>query len=37
MIVLTGTTSVQHMREDLAVLDFQLEQTEVAKMEGLRG
>jgi len=33
MIPLTGTTSAEHMREDLAVLDFQLSPDEVARIE----
>jgi diketogulonate reductase-like aldo/keto reductase len=35
MVILTGTTSADHMREDLAVFDFGLEPEEVALVEGL--
>lgn len=35
MVPLTGTTSVDHMRADLAVLDFHLEPTELARIETL--
>ena len=35
MIPLTGTTSTDHMRDDLAVLDFQLAQEDVAVIERL--
>ncbi len=35
MLPLTGTTSAEHMREDLAVLDFQLAPDEVARIERL--
>jgi diketogulonate reductase-like aldo/keto reductase len=37
MIVLTGTTSAEHMREDLAVFGFGLDPEEVARIEGLAG
>jgi diketogulonate reductase-like aldo/keto reductase len=35
MIALTGTTSAEHMREDLAALDFHLEPEEIEQIEGL--
>jgi diketogulonate reductase-like aldo/keto reductase len=35
MLPLTGTTDAQHMREDLAVIDFQLEPAEVQQIERL--
>ena len=35
MVPLTGTTSVDHMRADLAVFDFRLEPTELARIETL--
>jgi diketogulonate reductase-like aldo/keto reductase len=35
MVVLTGTTDAEHMREDLAVFDFALDPREVALVEGL--
>lgn len=35
MLPLTGTTSADHMREDLAVFDFQLDQEEVDHIEKL--
>jgi diketogulonate reductase-like aldo/keto reductase len=35
MIALTGTTSAEHMQEDLAVFDFHLEPQEVAAIETL--
>jgi diketogulonate reductase-like aldo/keto reductase len=35
MLPLTGTTDAQHMREDLAVADFQLEPDEVGRIERL--
>jgi diketogulonate reductase-like aldo/keto reductase len=35
MIVLTGTTSAQHMREDLSVFDFALQPDDVEKIENL--
>ena len=35
MVVLTGTTSADHMREDLAVFDFGLEPEEVALVQSL--
>lgn len=35
MIVLTGTTSAQHMREDLSVLDFQLRPEEIEQIENI--
>ena len=37
MIALTGTTSAEHMREDLAVFDFSLEPENVARIEQLMG
>jgi len=37
MIALTGTTSAEHMREDLAVFDFRLEPEDVARIEQLIG
>jgi diketogulonate reductase-like aldo/keto reductase len=33
MMPLTGTTNSEHMREDLEVLDFRLDQAEVARIE----
>src|SRR5262245_22384355 len=35
MVVLTGTTSAEHMRADLEVFDFRLEREEVERIEGL--
>lgn len=35
MLPLTGTTSAEHMRQDLAVLDFHLEPEEVEQIESL--
>jgi diketogulonate reductase-like aldo/keto reductase len=35
MIVLTGTTNAEHMREDLAIFDFALDDREVHLIEGL--
>jgi diketogulonate reductase-like aldo/keto reductase len=35
MLPLTGTTDAEHMREDLAVADFQLEPAEVQRIERL--
>ena len=35
MLPLTGTTSVDHMREDLAALDFDLEPADVTRIEQL--
>ncbi len=35
MIALTGTTSAEHMREDLAVFDFQMEPDEIHRIEAL--
>jgi diketogulonate reductase-like aldo/keto reductase len=35
MIPLTGTTSVAHLREDLAIFDFALEPAEVRAIEGV--
>ena len=35
MIPLTGTTSANHMREDLAVYDIDLSQAEVDAIEGI--
>jgi len=37
LIALTGTTSAQHMREDLAVFEFGLDAEEVARIERLAG
>jgi diketogulonate reductase-like aldo/keto reductase len=37
MIALTGTTSATHMREDLAVADFELTRDEVAAIERISG
>jgi len=37
MIALTGMTSAEHMREDLAVFDFSLEPKNVARIEQLIG
>jgi diketogulonate reductase-like aldo/keto reductase len=37
MLPLTGTTSAEHMREDLAVFDFRLEPDEVAQIERATG
>jgi diketogulonate reductase-like aldo/keto reductase len=37
MLPLTGTTSAAHMREDLAVLDFQLDEGEVRCIESMGG
>jgi diketogulonate reductase-like aldo/keto reductase len=37
MIPLTGTTDARHMREDLSVLDFALEDDEVAAIERVAG
>lgn len=37
MIALTGTTSVEHMREDLAVFDVHLEEDEVAQIGRIAG
>lgn len=37
MIPLTGTTSADHMRDDLAVFDFQLEPNELAVIERISG
>jgi diketogulonate reductase-like aldo/keto reductase len=37
MIPLTGTTSAQHMQEDLAVFRYQLEPADVSTIEGLFG
>ena len=35
MIPLTGTTSADHMREDLGAFDFRLAPEEVERVEGL--
>jgi diketogulonate reductase-like aldo/keto reductase len=35
MMPLTGTTDVGHMRDDLGVFDFRLEQEEIQQIEGL--
>jgi len=35
MIALTGTTSAEHMREDLAIFDFRLAAEEIAAIESL--
>jgi diketogulonate reductase-like aldo/keto reductase len=35
MIPLTGTTNIQHLREDLEVFDFQLDTEEIAQIERL--
>ena len=35
MIPLTGTTDAGHMRDDFAVLDFQLDEDEVRQIEML--
>ena len=35
MIVLTGTTNANHMREDLAALEFRLKPNEVKTIEKL--
>ena len=35
MIPLTGTTDAEHMRTDLAVFDFRLEQEEIERIEGI--
>ena len=35
MIALTGTTSAEHMREDLAVFDFRLKPDEIERIEAL--
>lgn len=37
MVPLTGTTDAEHMRQDLAVEEFQLNSEEVAMIEGLAG
>jgi diketogulonate reductase-like aldo/keto reductase len=37
MIPLTGTTDARHMREDLSVFDFALEDDEVAAIERVAG
>jgi diketogulonate reductase-like aldo/keto reductase len=37
MIPLTGTSSEEHMREDLAVFDFELDDDEVRTIEGCAG
>lgn len=37
MIALTGTTNAAHMRDDLAVFDFQLEPSEVSLIERIAG
>jgi diketogulonate reductase-like aldo/keto reductase len=37
MIALTGTTSAEHMREDLAVFDFRLEEDEVTRIARIAG
>jgi diketogulonate reductase-like aldo/keto reductase len=36
MTSLTGTTSVDHMREDLAVFDFRLTPAEIHRIENIR-
>jgi diketogulonate reductase-like aldo/keto reductase len=35
MVVLTGTTAVQHMREDLDIYDLELDAEAVDAMENL--
>ena len=37
MIILTGTTSAEHMRADLSILDFALERNEVERIERIAG
>jgi diketogulonate reductase-like aldo/keto reductase len=37
MLPLTGTTSASHMQADLSVLDFHLDEAEVAQIEGVTG
>lgn len=37
MVALTGTTDADHMKEDLEVLDFQLDDGEVARIERIGG
>lgn len=37
VVPLTGTTSAQHMREDLAIFEFELTQDECAGIDGLLG
>lgn len=37
VVPLTGTTSAQHMREDLAIFEFELTQDECAGVDGLLG
>jgi diketogulonate reductase-like aldo/keto reductase len=37
MLPLTGTSSAEHMKEDLAALDFELAESDVATLEHLAG
>jgi diketogulonate reductase-like aldo/keto reductase len=37
MVPLTGTTSLQHMKEDLTVYNFELTPEEVAFIESIEG
>ncbi len=37
MIALTGTTNADHMRADLDIFDFQLQEDEVKRIESLVG